>query len=119
MASNMTFGLVQNEKPKTFDASRFYDPDRHPLRKVYSGKLYTIDRGYRYKPENRYWTATDTLGSDGLAGKIATLYSNGSGYGTFEIGYDKGEKIQKSLGLHETVSLAIPGNKWLQITRVR
>lgn len=119
MASNMTFGLVQNGKSKEFDASRYYDPAHHPLRNITRGKLFTIDRGSRYRGEHRYWTATDTLGSDGVAEKIATLGSNGAGYDSFSRIYDEAERVCKNLGPYETAFISIPGGRGLRVTRVR
>lgn len=99
------------------DNSRYFDPKRHPLRNITSGKLFTIDRGYRFKT-NRYWTATDGMGSDSLAGKIASLYSNGSGYSAFERGYKIGDELQKTLKPNETASVNLAG-KTIAVTRVR
>lgn len=116
MASNMTFGLVQNEKPKPFDASRFYDPARHPLRN-FPGKLYTIDRGARYKGENRFWTARGDTGTDSLSHSIAIL-GRQAGF-DYDYGYDLGERLYKTLMVGQTSTVYLGGTKTLAVVRIR
>lgn len=116
MPSNMTFGLVQNEKPKTFDASRFYDPARHPLRN-FPGKLYTIDKGARYKGENRFWTACGDTGTDSLSHQIAIM-GRQAGF-DYDYGYYLGEKLYKTLMVGQTSTVYLRGTKKLIVTRVR
>lgn len=112
---SMTFGLVADEKKKPkFDSTRYYDPERHPMRRLTSGKLFTIDRGSRFRGEYRYWGATDGVGSDGVAGKIATLVSSGSGYNSFSRIYDEAERICNGLRPNETAFI-----RGLSVTRVR
>ena len=117
MASKpMTFGLVQDSKSKAFDASRYFDPARHPLTN-FPGKLYTIDKGARYKAENRFWTARGDTGSDSLSHNIAIL-GRQAGF-DYDYGYDLGERLYKTLMVGQTTTVYLKGTKKLIVTRVR
>jgi len=102
---------VKINKRKPFDSSKYYDPERHPLRN-FPGNLYTIDRGFGSN-EYRYVTARGNMGTDGLPGMLA--HSVGNGPNSWDTLYDEGERLHETLKPGETRGI---GNG-VKVTRVR
>ena len=114
--ADMTFGLITEDK-KASDSSRFYDPARHPFRN-WSGPLYTIDRGTRFRNlENRFWVARGDIASDGLPNKLGILYRNVNL--PFDYGYDMGTKLCKTLEPRASQTVYIRGSTKVVVTRIR